>query len=293
MNLHEYMVGLREEIDGDLVSLIECPSESPMLIETMLYSIKNGGKRLRPILLLMTLEAFGASRFKGQGTAVALEMFHTYSLLHDDLPAMDNDDLRRGKPTNHKIYGEAMAILAGDGLLTDAFRVIAEHTELTAEVRLRLVQMLSVYAGVECGMITGQVLDIQAEEKVISLEELKKVHRFKTGALIEFACLAAGVIAEQDHDVLLKLKLFSESLGLAFQIQDDILDVEGDMAKIGKTVGSDEVNGKSTYVSLLGLVDAKQMLADEIGKALQFLDELPADTNRLKELTLYVASRES
>jgi len=292
MNLHDYMKQLKQEIDVHLVSFIDCPTDAPILIESMLYSVENGGKRLRPILLLMMLEAFGVSREKGMATAVALEMIHTYSLIHDDLPAMDNDDLRRGKPTNHKVYGEAIAILAGDGLLTDAFRVVVEDIKLDAQVRLSLIQMLSVYAGVESGMITGQVLDMEAEEKSVDLEKLKNIHDLKTGALIEFACQAAGVIAGQDNDIAIKLREFSRALGLAFQIQDDILDVEGDAEKMGKAIGSDVANGKSTYVSLLGLDGAKEMLADEIGKALAVLDELPADTRLLKELTLYVASRD-
>ena len=291
MELHEYMKQLRVEIDERLIALIECPSEAPLLIESMLYSVKNGGKRLRPVLLLMMLEAFGIDRQHGIATAVALEMVHTYSLIHDDLPAMDNDDLRRGKPTNHKVYGEAMAILAGDGLLTDAFRVIVEDTMLDEIVRLRLIQMLSAYAGSQ-GMISGQVLDMEAENTSVSLEELEDIHFLKTGRLIEFACIAAIIIAEQDEEKMMWVRQFAYSLGLAFQIQDDILDIEGDSAKIGKTVGSDLANNKSTYVSLLGLDGAKAMLANEINSALAILEQLPADTELLKQLTLYVANRD-
>lgn len=291
MNLHEYMEQLRGKIDAYLIALLERPTEAHKLSESMIYSVKSG-KRLRPILLLMTLEAFGVSREKGLGTASALEMIHTYSLIHDDLPAMDDDDLRRGKPTNHKVYGEAMAILAGDALLTDAFRVIAKDEQLTVAMRLELIQFLSVAAGAHSGMITGQVLDIEAETNPVSLEELKQIHNLKTGRLIEFSCLVAGMIAEKDNVIMSKLSQFAGGLGLAFQIQDDILDVEGDTAKIGKLVGSDEANGKSTYVSLLGLEGAKRMLADETNAALEVLDKLPADTNMLKELTLYVASRD-
>lgn len=292
MNLHEYMEQLRGEIDAHLIALLEYPSEAHNLSEAMLYSVKNGGKRVRSILLLIMLEAFGVNRKKGLSTASALEMIHTYSLIHDDLPAMDDDDLRRGKPTNHKVYGEALAILAGDGLLTDAFRVITEDEQLTISTKLELIKFLSSAAGAHSGMITGQVLDIQAETTPVSLVELKQIHFLKTGRLIEFACLAAGMIADKDNVTMSKLSQFAQGLGLAFQIQDDILDVEGDPETIGKPVGSDEANGKTTYVSLLGLQGAKSMLADEITVALSILDELPADTKMLKELTLYVASRE-
>jgi geranylgeranyl diphosphate synthase type II len=287
------MEQLRKTIDGHLIALLGGPTEAHTLSDAMLYSIKNGGKRLRPILLLMTLEAFGVDLKKGLNTAAALEMIHAYSLIHDDLPAMDNDDLRRGKPTNHRVYGEAIAILAGDGLLTDAFRVIAEDRHLATEVRLELVQFLSAAAGAQSGMITGQVLDIAAETTPVNLDQLKQIHRLKTGRLIEFACLAAGMIAKQGPVIMSKLSQFAQSLGLAFQIQDDILDVEGDAKTIGKPIGSDIENGKSTYVSLLGLDGAKQILADEINGVLQILDELPIKSDLLKELTQYVANRDN
>lgn len=291
MNLHNYMAQLRREIDACLMSLLDRPTDAHILSESMIYSVKNGGKRLRPILLLMMLEAFGTSRIKGLRTAAALEMIHTYSLIHDDLPAMDNDDLRRGKPTNHKVYGEALAILAGDGLLTDAFRVIVIDEQLPISTRLKLIDCLSVAAGAHSGMITGQVLDIKAETNPVNLEQLKHIHNLKTGRLIEFACLAAGIIAKQDNEITCLLSQYAQRLGLAFQIQDDILDVEGDAATIGKPVGSDEENGKSTYVSLLGLEGAKAMLMAEINASLDVINKLPADTNLLKELTLYVARR--
>ena len=289
MNLHEYMAQLRAEIDDQLI--LNQYHNSHTVTIAMRYSIENGGKRLRPILLLMLLEAFGIPKELGMTTAVALEMVHTYSLIHDDLPAMDDDDMRRGKPTNHKIYGEAIAILAGDGLLTDAFNVIANDINLDVRMRLRLIRLLSASAG-SCGMIEGQLLDYEAEKKEITLDELKQIHYLKTGKLIEFACLAAGFIADPSGIYTHRLRWFSNHLGLAFQIQDDILDVEGDTLKLGKAVGSDEANSKCTYVSLLGLDGAKQMLNTEIDKALVELDALPADTKMLKELTQYVAKRD-
>lgn len=291
MNLHAHMDELREEIDRHLILYLERFKKQNPLFDSMHYSITNGGKRLRPVLLLMMLEAFNIDRLKGMSVAVALEMVHTYSLIHDDLPAMDDDNMRRGKPTNHKIYGEAMAILAGDALLTDAFYLIAEDEKLTAQTRLDLTLFLSGSAG-SSGMIAGQVLDIAAEEKAVTLSQLKQIHELKTGRLIEFAAIAAGLIAKQPHDIMASLSQFAQRLGLAFQIQDDILDVEGETEKLGKTVGSDQINGKSTYVALLGIEGAKQMLADETDKALQILNTLPINVDRLKELTRYVASRD-
>ena len=295
MNLHGYMESLKNEITESIIRKFEiwgnrADEDVEVLKDSILYSIKNGGKKFRPILLLMTLEAFGVDRSKGMATAMALEMIHTYSLIHDDLPAMDNDDLRRGIPTNHKVYGEALAILAGDSLLTESFSLISADESISAETRLELILFLSKSAGT-CGMIAGQVMDMEAENETIQLEKLKKIHELKTGRLIEFACLAAGLIAKQNNEIMADLSEFAQCLGLAFQIQDDILDVEGDTEIIGKPVGSDEANGKSTYASLLGLDGAKNMLANESDKALELLNKLPADTNMLRELTLYVVSR--
>ena len=289
MNLHEYMETLRKEVDRTIITAQY--SSRHTVAEAMRYSIRNGGKRFRPILLLMVLEAFGIEKEKGMAVAISLEMIHTYSLIHDDLPAMDDDDFRRGVLTNHKVYGEAAALLAGDGLLTDAFNVLVNDKNLDAAMRLKLVKLLSAAAG-SCGMIEGQLLDMEAEKKKVNLDELKQIHQLKTGKLIEFACLAAGFIAEPTGIHTHKLRWFANHLGLAFQIQDDILDVEGDEKKLGKAVGSDVANGKATYVSLLGLEGAKEMLAQEVSQALAILDQLPADINMLKELTLYVANRD-
>jgi len=289
MNLHEYMAQLSEEID--IAMMAHQYGDRHTVANAMNYAIEAGGKRLRPILLLMILDAFGIPREKGMSTAVSLEMIHTYSLIHDDLPAMDDDDMRRGKPTVHKVYGEAVAILAGDGLLTDAFNVLANDKNLDAMTKLRLVRLLAAAAG-SCGMIEGQLRDLEAEEKPVDLNDLKQIHHLKTGRLIEFACLAAGFIVEPTDVYIHRLRWFSNHLGLAFQIQDDILDACGEFEKIGKPVGSDVKNGKSTYVALLGLDGAKEMLEVEINKALEVLNDLPADTKMLKELTLYVANRD-
>lgn len=293
MELQSYLETLKNEIDLALISELEQINSSPLVVDSMLYSVKNGGKRLRPVLLLMLLDAFGVARQKGMKTAIALEMIHTYSLIHDDLPAMDDDDLRRGHPTNHKVYGEATAILAGDGLLTQAFVTLINDNEMTSETRIALVNHLATEAGAYDGMIAGQMLDIEAENKTVDLLTLKKIHSLKTGALIKFACVAAGLIANQNDQIISQLVEYADALGLAFQIQDDILDVEGDTEKIGKHVGSDAANNKSTYVTLLGLDGAKTMLADEIKRALVVLVSLSANTSMLAELTNYVANRDN
>jgi len=289
MDLHEYMTQLKAEID--VAMRAHQYGEQHTVAKAMHYAIKAGGKRFRPILLLMILDAFRIVREKGMATAVALEMIHTYSLIHDDLPAMDDDAMRRGVPTVHKVYGEAVAILAGDGLLTDAFNVLANDQHLDAMTKLRLVRLLAAAAGSR-GMIEGQLLDLEAEETPVHLDDLKQIHHLKTGRLIEFACLAAGFIIDPTDAYIHRLRWFSNHLGLAFQIQDDILDVEGEFEKIGKPVGSDIENGKSTYVTLLGLEGAKKMLKVETEQALEALERLPADTKMLKELTLYVVSRD-
>lgn len=287
MELQDCLAHHRDFINEKLLTIYQ---NNNTLERAMVYSLENGGKRVRPILLLMILESFGTRREKGLNIAIALEMIHTYSLIHDDLPAMDDDDLRRGQPTNHKVFGEAVAILAGDALLTDAFSMIY-LSSLTPEQKIQLIGELSHFAGSK-GMIKGQLLDMEAEDTTVGLDGLKKIHALKTGALFRFACLAAGVIAGGNEATIDDLTSFANHLGLAFQIQDDILDVEGDTDKIGKTVGSDIANNKSTYVSLLGLDGAKQMLTDEIAAALAVLEKLSADTELLKQLTLYVANRD-
>ena len=278
-----------EKVMFDLIESEPIPSE---LKESMLYSLKVGGKRLRPILLFAVLESFNLAPQKGYHVAAALEMIHTYSLIHDDLPAMDDDALRRGKPTNHIVFGEATAILAGDSLLTHAFKVIAEDERLTTNQRLSLIQALSLASG-PMGMVAGQVLDMEAEVKAVSLEQLKQIHVNKTGRLIEFAIVAGAIIAQADDEVINQLKQFAYHLGLAFQIKDDILDVEGSTAVLGKNAGSDLVNGKSTYVSLTSLTEAKNMLEEEIKCAKVILHNLPVSTAVLEAITDYIKDRQA
>lgn len=243
-------------------------TENAALAESMTYSVKAGGKRIRPLLLLTTMVAFGQPLTTGAyQSAAALEMVHTYSLIHDDLPAMDNDDYRRGKLTNHKVYGEALAILAGDGLLTLAFQVMAQ-AEVTGEQKIQLLQLLSQAAGTQ-GMVAGQVADIQGENQTLQLADLWAIHDKKTGALIRFAFLAGGILSNQPEAILVELTELARHLGLAFQIRDDILDVTSTKELLGKEVGRDQVLQKSTYPALLGLKGAKEALETEINLAKQ------------------------
>ena len=290
--LAQYIAKHKTPFEAYLLELIQNESIPDQLKESMIYSLSVGGKRLRPILLFAVLETLGLDPKKGYQTASALEMIHTYSLIHDDLPAMDDDELRRGKPTNHIVFGEATAILAGDSLLTHAFEVMSRDQELTPHQRLTLTGMLAQEAG-PSGMVAGQMLDMAAENTTITLEQLKEIHANKTGRLLEFSVVAGAIIAEASGEVVELLRQFSKHIGLAFQIKDDILDVEGDCELIGKKVGSDLENGKSTYVSLTSLEMAKQMLEDEIKQALEILDRLPNDTSLLAAIANYIKERQA
>ncbi|MDR0922673.1 MAG: polyprenyl synthetase family protein [Lactobacillales bacterium] len=251
-------------------------AKADTLKKAMLYSIHAGGKRIRPLLLLATAKSFGTTiTWEHLAVAGALEMVHTYSLIHDDLPAMDNDDLRRGKPTNHKVFGEGMAVLAGDGLLTSAFELTAKafHGEFVAPL---------AHAAGASGMVAGQVLDIEGEEKSLTLDELKEVHEKKTGALLRFA-VSTGVamaVEKETPKISENMLVYAKSFGLAFQIRDDILDITKSTEELGKTAGKDIVMNKSTYPALLGLDGAKQALSEELEKAKRALKNVESlDSN--------------
>ncbi|MEH7458592.1 polyprenyl synthetase family protein [Bacillus sp. JJ1127] len=271
------------------VNELQCPN---VLREAMAYSLEAGGKRLRPLLLFATLQAFGKERDLGVGAACALEMIHTYSLIHDDLPCMDDDDLRRGKPTNHKVFGEAMAVLAGDGLLTYAFQVVTayHHEEISAETKLRLAFELAKAAGPE-GMVAGQVADMEAEGKQLTLSELEYIHKHKTGRLLEFAVLAGAMLAGATREQEEKLLAFAKYIGLAFQIRDDILDVEGTEEEIGKPIGSDASNEKSTYTTLFAIDEAKDILEETIVKAKDAIASLQLQDEYLLSICDLIAKR--
>ena len=249
----------------------------PHLTQSIQYSIQAGGKRIRPLFLLETLQAFGVSiTTEHLKVAGAVELIHTSSLIHDDLPAMDNDDFRRGKPTNHKVFGEAQAILAGDALLLDPYLLLA-NADLPSGVVVALVKELALASGSH-GMVAGQVLDMDGETQALTFEELKQIHALKTGKMLTFPFVAAGLIAQQSDEVILSLRNLGEKVGQAFQIRDDILDVTATFDQIGKTPGKDEVADKSTYVKLLGLAGAKAELSANLAAAESILAELSHTT---------------
>ncbi|MFB1080714.1 polyprenyl synthetase family protein [Jeotgalibacillus sp. JSM ZJ347] len=278
-------------IEEELTSAIRELNAPETLKESMLYSINAGGKRIRPLLLLAVMETFGGETEKGLKTAAALEMIHTYSLIHDDLPSMDDDDLRRGLPTNHKVYGEAVAILAGDALLTKSFELVADSS-IDPQSKVSIISMLSSASGAE-GMVGGQIADIEGENKPLSLEELESVHRRKTGRLLEFAATAGGLLSGLGQNELNQLRQFAEHIGLAFQIRDDILDVEGKVEEIGKPVGSDEGRQKSTYPAILGMDQAKEKLAYHLAEARGLLYDLHEEPVLLLELSDLIGSRKN
>ncbi len=241
------------------------------LHESMKYSLMAGGKRLRPMMLMAAADAVGGNGDSFVKSACAMEMIHTYSLIHDDLPAMDNDDLRRGKPTNHKVFGDAIAILAGDGLLTMAFQVLTRQTDVAPEKMIAVIREISDAAGSQ-GMVGGQALDLEAENRRIDADELRKMHMGKTGALFRAAVRSGAILGGADDEMLERLTTYAENFGLAFQITDDILDYEGDEALIGKPVGSDERNHKSTYVTLFSLEKAHELAREAVDNAMKALD---------------------
>lgn len=262
----------------------------PRLAESMEYSLMAGGKRLRPILVMAAADAVGARGTDFVQAACGIEMIHTYSLIHDDLPAMDNDDYRRGKLTNHKVFGEALAILAGDALLTQAFEVILRQQGVPAQVLMEVLREISIAAGPN-GMVGGQVIDMLSEGKRISMEELRKMHMGKTGALFRAAIRSGAILGGASEAQLAALTTYADCFGLAFQITDDILDVVGDEAVIGKPVGSDERNEKSTYVTLTSLDEAKKLAADTVQQALEALEIFGDEAKFLRDLVKMLLER--
>ena len=257
------------------------------IMEAMNYSVLAGGKRLRPMLMQETYRLFGGRSEVIEPFMAAIEMIHTYSLVHDDLPAMDNDEYRRGKKTTHAVYGEAMGILAGDALLTAAFGSLAK-AELPADRICKAVALLSKRAG-ECGMVGGQVLDLAGEQLVLTEEEIYNVHRLKTGALISAACQLGVIAAGGTQEQLDAADRYAEALGLAFQTRDDMLDVLGDSGKMGKATGMDE--NKNTFVRLYGVGACSRLIEKETQKAIEALGAFE-DSDFLKELSMKLAIRE-
>lgn len=258
--------------------------------DAMAYSLLAGGKRIRPILLMATAEALGVKGYNYLPVACGLEMIHTYSLIHDDLPCMDDDDYRRGRLTNHKVYGEAMAVLAGDGLLTLAFEVMLEQKNVDPAALIETVREMAMCAG-NFGMVGGQGLDLEYEGQQITPEQLRTLHSGKTGALFIAAVRGGAHLAGAGEQELLALTKFADLLGLAFQITDDILDVTGTEEELGKPIGSDEKNHKSTYVSLYGLDAAKELAEKTVAEALQCLEMFGENAEPLREITRMMCSR--
>lgn len=287
--LEGYLARMGAIIDSALASLLPSPANCPeQLCQAMSYSLLAGGKRLRPVLTLAAAEAVGGAWEQALTAACAVEMVHTYSLIHDDLPAMDDDDWRRGKPTSHRVFGEAMAILAGDALLTHAFELLGQ-IELPGAVRL--VAELAGAAGA-AGMVGGQVMDLAAEGQDNDLQAIAAIHQRKTGALFRAAVRMGALAGGASERQLQALTSYAEKLGLAFQIVDDLLDVEGDPALTGKDVGSDTRKQKATYPSLIGLEPARQLAAETLEQAERALDPLGDAGQVLKGIARYLVNRQ-
>ncbi|WP_252502982.1 polyprenyl synthetase family protein [Sporosarcina sp. Marseille-Q4943] len=277
-------------IDAELNHLIEFEKAPSSLKESMLYSVNAGGKRIRPLLVLAVLDDFDKKSDDALKVACAVELIHTYSLIHDDLPCMDDDDFRRGKPTNHRVYGEATAVLAGDALQTRAFGILASLEQTKPEQAIRLVSLLADASGAN-GMVGGQILDMEGETAALSLPELEEVHMHKTGALLSFCIEAGAILSDAQEDELSQLRKYAKNIGLAFQIKDDILDVTSTTEQLGKTANSDTASEKSTYPSLLGLEGAQQQLKKYHREAVECLAFLQKENSMLKLFADYIVQR--
>ena len=292
-DLNAYFAEKIERINAALESILKTSERPDRLLEAMTYSLMAGGKRVRSVLCVAAAEAVGGDLEDVLPAACALEMVHTYSLIHDDLPAMDDDDLRRGQATCHKAFDEATAILAGDALLTLAFQTlssIAAGSDQQAVKWLRVIQLISHAAGY-CGMIQGQMLDIASEGSQLTLNELKSLHRLKTGALIEVSSRCGAELADANSRQIQLLESYAQYIGLAFQVTDDILNVEGDPAIMGKAVGTDKLRQKSTYPSLLGLEESKAFAENLTANALQALESFDQKADPLRAIATYIVDR--
>ncbi|WP_287029865.1 (2E,6E)-farnesyl diphosphate synthase [Pseudomonas sp. UBA6310] len=291
-----YQKACRARVDACLERFFQPPQDDlARLYQAMRYSVMNGGKRVRPILVYAACEALGGDAEQADNAACAVELIHAYSLVHDDLPAMDDDDLRRGQPTTHKAFDEAAAILAGDGLQSLAFSVLAEPSapRASAETRLRMLTTLARAAGPE-GMVGGQAIDLESVGRQIDQRALESMHRHKTGALIEASvCLGALASGRADDAALAALQTYARAIGLAFQVQDDILDVESDTATLGKTQGKDQAQDKPTYPALLGLEPAKAYALDLRDQALGALEAFGERAEPLRDLARFIVERRS
>jgi geranylgeranyl diphosphate synthase, type II len=294
MNIKDYLQQKRVEIDRFLDSVMPSATTPPSTLhESMRYSLMAGGKRIRPILAIAAAEAIGTATPGLMAIASSLEFIHTYSLIHDDLPSMDNDDFRRGKPTNHKVYGEAIAILAGDALLTMAFDLCSRPDLMKGcdpARQIRLIQELAYGSG-NMGMVGGQVLDIQAENRDIDLATLQNIHKHKTGMLIRAAVRMGAVSAGATDRQLNDVSDYAEDIGLAFQIADDVLNVTGTREELGKNPNTDAERGKKTYPTFYGVDGARTLADDCVARAIERLSSFGPSADPLREIAQYITSR--
>jgi geranylgeranyl diphosphate synthase type II len=294
MSLREYLAGQQQRIDRELDRLVPGESVSPASIHrAMRYSLFAGGKRIRPLLCLAAAEAVSGNAPGVETAACTLEFIHTYSLIHDDLPALDNDDYRRGKLTCHKVFGEAMAILAGDALLTLAFQVLSRDLTVDDRRRILLIGELSEAAGTAGGMIGGQVADLEGEGQPPDAALLESIHRAKTGALLRAGVRMGAIYAGADAAQLAALSAYGEHIGLAFQMIDDILDVEESSEALGKTAGKDARQQKITFPAVYGLAESRRMAEAELQKAQASLEPFGASAQRLLELADLIVRRKT
>lgn len=293
MDLKKYLKEKKEAVDTFFRDYFKEQRRPAVLQEAMLYSLFAGGKRVRPILAMAAYEACGGSAANILPYASSLELIHTYSLIHDDLPAMDDDDLRRGKPTSHKVYGEAVAILAGDALLTEAFCILADPSYgsgISEKDLLNASREIAVAAGYQ-GMVAGQVQDILSENAEADADTLQFIHRHKTAALICASAKVGGILAGGGADIMEALTSYGENIGHAFQVIDDILDVEGDTKELGKTVGSDEKINKMTYPRLYGLERSREIAKKLVDDAVSSLNLFSSGADPLREIARYLLER--
>lgn len=289
MEFKQELARCQRKIEDYLAGCFASRPDHAALYDAMRYSLLAGGKRIRPLLVLEFCKALGGDEDKALPLAAAIEMIHTYSLIHDDLPCMDDDDLRRGRPTNHKVYGECLAVLAGDALQSAAFESVLT-ADLSAQQRADAALVLARAAGQD-GVVAGQVLDMEGEERALTLEEITQMNALKTGCLLEGACLMGVIAGGGSEKQLEAARTYAQAIGLAFQVRDDMLDVTSTAEEMGKSVQTDEARGKSTYVSLLGLSRCQEVVNQQSQKAKDALRDTGMETEFICHLADYLAGR--
>ena len=294
MDLKKYLQEKEDIVNKALDTLLPKEDEFPQrLHKAMRYSIFAGGKRIRPILVIAAAEVFGKTAANVINIACAIELIHTYSLIHDDLPAIDNDDLRRGLPTNHKVFGEAIALLAGDALLTKAFQIMSQPSAVSGQqsaLILKSIHEITKAAG-STGMVGGQVVDIESEGKEVAFPVLEYIHIHKTGELILASVKAGAILAGAENKELETITRYGEAIGLAFQIADDIIDVEGNKEDVGKNIGGDAKKGKVTYPSILGVDESRKRARELVDMAITALKDFDRKAEPLREIARYIVER--